>query len=128
MDKTKSESAPDKKETGSKKKPKVKNDAQLLIRINGVERDEFLALCDDLDTSAAREIRRFIRSFIREHQETDDQWGRKPNIKEKKGITMSNKVSKQVVSIKKEIKARKAKISKQEGKLKSLKKKLKKVA
>ncbi|AHK15230.1 MULTISPECIES: hypothetical protein [Thalassolituus] len=74
MDKTKSESAPDKKETGSKKKSKVaKNDAQLLIRINGVERDEFLALCDDLDTSAAREIRRFIRSFIREHQETDDQ-------------------------------------------------------
>ncbi|WP_255493835.1 hypothetical protein [Pseudomaricurvus sp. HS19] len=38
------------------------------------------------------------------------------------------KESKKVVSLKKAIKARKAKIAKQEGKLKTLKKKLKKAA
>ncbi|MAD44808.1 MAG: hypothetical protein CMI02_12575 [Oceanospirillaceae bacterium] len=61
--------AADSKKNG--KKQAKKNDAQLLIRINGEERDEFLSLCDELDTSAAREVRRFIRSFIRKHQETD---------------------------------------------------------
>ena len=45
-----------------------KKDAQLLIRINSAERDEFVSLCEELDTSAAREVRRFIRHFIREHQ------------------------------------------------------------
>jgi hypothetical protein len=45
-----------------------KKDSQLLIRINGEDRDEFIALCEALDTSAAREIRRFIRSFIQENQ------------------------------------------------------------
>ena len=39
---------------------------------------------------------------------------------------MAKKTTKKVTSLKKEIKARKAKIAKQEGKLKSLKKKLKK--
>ena len=38
------------------KKDKVgKKDGQLLIRINSNERNEFIQLCDDLDTSAARE-------------------------------------------------------------------------
>jgi hypothetical protein len=45
------------------KKKKHKN-SQLVIRINKNERDDFVSLCDDLDTSAAREIRRFIRKFI----------------------------------------------------------------
>ncbi len=40
----------------------------------------------------------------------------------------SSKTNKKVVSIKKAIKARKAKISKQENKLKALKKKLKKAS
>jgi hypothetical protein len=56
----------------SKKAKAVKNDAQLLIRINGEEREQFLALCEELDTSAAREVRRFIRSFIRKNQQIDD--------------------------------------------------------
>ena len=43
-------------------------DSQLVIRINKKERDEFVALCDELDTSAAREIRRFIRAFISENK------------------------------------------------------------
>jgi len=59
--------------TGRSKKAKaVKNDAQLLIRINGEEREQFLALCEELDTSAAREIRRFIRGFIRKNQQTEE--------------------------------------------------------
>jgi len=49
-----------------KKKSKPKN-SQLVIRINNEERDQFVALCDELDTSAAREIRRFIRGFLAEH-------------------------------------------------------------
>ena len=51
------------------KKPKKKTskDSQLVIRINQSERDRFVALCDELDTSAAREIRRFIRGFLEEH-------------------------------------------------------------
>lgn len=49
-----------------KKSNKPKN-SQLVIRINNEERDQFVQLCDELDTSAAREIRRFIRSFVAEH-------------------------------------------------------------
>ncbi len=45
------------------KKKKHKN-SQLVIRINQNERDEFVSLCDEMDTSAAREIRRFIRKFV----------------------------------------------------------------
>ena len=48
-------------------KKKVKKNSQLVIRINDEERDQFVSLCDELDTSAAREIRQFIRRFIKEH-------------------------------------------------------------
>lgn len=41
-----------------------KKDSQLVIRINGEERDLFVSLCEELDTSAAREIRRFIKGFV----------------------------------------------------------------
>ncbi len=50
-----------------KSKGKTKKDSQLIIRINGEDRDQFVSLCDELDTSAAREIRRFIRDFVREN-------------------------------------------------------------
>ena len=36
-------------------------DSQLLIRINSAERDEFISLCEELDTSAAREVRKFTQ-------------------------------------------------------------------
>ena len=49
------------------KKKKTKHDSQLVIRIKKSERDRFVSLCDDLDTSAAREIRRFIRGFLEAH-------------------------------------------------------------
>jgi hypothetical protein len=45
-----------------------KKDSQLLIRISSAERDQFIQLCDELDTSAAREIRRFIRLFIQQNK------------------------------------------------------------
>lgn len=49
------------------KKKKAKKNSQLVIRINDQERDNFVSLCEELDTSAAREIRRFIRAFVAEH-------------------------------------------------------------
>lgn len=44
-----------------------KKDSQLVIRINSLERDNFVSLCDELDTSAAREIRKFIRQYLHDH-------------------------------------------------------------
>ncbi len=54
-----------------KKTKKSKKDSQLVIRISSVERDQFVELCDELDTSAAREIRGFIRDFLKKNQTTD---------------------------------------------------------
>ncbi|MEP2716270.1 hypothetical protein [Pseudophaeobacter sp.] len=51
----------------AEKTKKGRKDAQLIIRISKDERDAFVDLCDALDTSAAREIRRFIRGFQKEH-------------------------------------------------------------
>lgn len=51
------------------KKVKKKKDSQLLIRVNGKDRDKFLEVCESLDTSAAREIRRFMRDFIAENED-----------------------------------------------------------
>ncbi len=48
-----------------------KKDSQLVIRINSTERDQFVSLCEELDTSAAREIRRFIRNFLAQHTSRD---------------------------------------------------------
>ncbi|MEL6101756.1 MAG: hypothetical protein AAFV87_04870 [Pseudomonadota bacterium] len=53
--------------TERNKKKKASKDSQLVIRIKKSERDRFVSLCDELDTSAAREIRRFIRGFLDEH-------------------------------------------------------------
>lgn len=48
-----------------KNKPGKKN-SQLIVRINDEERLRFIALCEEMDTSAAREVRRFIRDFIKQ--------------------------------------------------------------
>ncbi len=58
--------------SGKKAAKAGKKDSQLIIRINGEERDAFVSLCEELDTSAAREIRRFIRRFVAEHAEADE--------------------------------------------------------
>lgn len=61
------------KETKEKSKKgdkgKQKKNAQLIIRLNKDEKKDFLDICDEIDTSAAREVRRFIRDFIAENQE-----------------------------------------------------------
>jgi hypothetical protein len=52
------------KQDGKKKK---KKSSQLVIRIEASERDAFVKLCDQMDTTAAREIRRFMRGWVAEH-------------------------------------------------------------
>lgn len=49
---------------------KAKKNSQLVVRINDAQRDRFVSLCEELDTSAAREVRRFIRLFLAEHENT----------------------------------------------------------
>ncbi len=48
-----------------------KKDSQLLIRISTGEREQFVQLCEQLDTTAAREIRQFIRKFIKKHEPSE---------------------------------------------------------
>ncbi|KXJ54176.1 hypothetical protein WNY58_13410 [Neptuniibacter pectenicola] len=57
--------------TEKKKTKAKKKNSQLVIRINDEQRDEFVSLCEELDTSAAREIRRFIRGFLEEHEQSE---------------------------------------------------------
>ncbi len=57
--------------SNKKTKKKNKKDSQLVIRINGDERDRFVSLCEDIDSSAAREIRKFIRSFLKDHEQDE---------------------------------------------------------
>jgi hypothetical protein len=47
---------------------KAKKNSQLVVRINDEQRNRFVSLCEELDTSAAREVRRFIRQFLAEHE------------------------------------------------------------
>lgn len=59
-----------------KKKPKTKTkkEAQLVIRLDKELRDTFVAACQDIDTSASREMRRFIKRFLARYErgELDD--------------------------------------------------------
>jgi len=50
--------------TDKDKKKHKKKDSQLVLRLDKDERDAFIDKCKELDTSAAREIRRFIREFM----------------------------------------------------------------
>lgn len=43
-----------------------KND-QLLVKINKEDKKEFIKICKGLDTSASREVRHFIKKFIKEN-------------------------------------------------------------
>jgi hypothetical protein len=51
----------------NKRKKANKKDCQLVIRINRKNRDAFIELCEEMDSSAAREIRGFIQGFIKQH-------------------------------------------------------------
>ena len=55
-----------------RKKKSKKKDSQLVVRINRDERDAFIDICDEMDTSAAREVRGFIRDFLKKHPEDED--------------------------------------------------------
>jgi hypothetical protein len=48
----------------SDSKKKKKKSSQLVIRIEASERDAFVKRCNQLDTTAAREIRRFMREWV----------------------------------------------------------------
>ena len=56
------------------RKNKTKKDAQLVLRLNKDLRDRFVDACQDLDTSAAREVRRYIKRFLKRYDrgELDD--------------------------------------------------------
>jgi len=49
-----------------------RKDSQLVLRLPREERDAFVSLCDEMDTSAAREVRRFIRDFLKENRKHDE--------------------------------------------------------
>ncbi len=68
--KDQAESAPTSSEKSGKAKAKSKSkkDSQLILRLDKEERDAFVELCKDLDTSAAREIRGFIRKFLKKNR------------------------------------------------------------
>ena len=53
---------------GDGKKKKGKKEAQLVLRIERKLRDEFIAICQETDTSAAREVRKFIKRFIKRYE------------------------------------------------------------
>lgn len=55
----------------TQKKKKAKKDAQLVLRLNKDLRDRFVDACQDLDTTAAREVRRFIKRFLRRYDRGD---------------------------------------------------------
>ncbi len=55
---------------GKKKKTaKSKKEAQFVLRLDRDMRDEFVAACQSLDTSAAREVRRFIKRFVKRYHD-----------------------------------------------------------
>ena len=58
----------------SRKSSKPKKDSQLVLRLNKDLRDRFVDACQDLDTSAAREVRRYIKRFLKRYErgELDD--------------------------------------------------------
>lgn len=57
-----------KRKSNNKEKKKA---SQFVIRVDKAERDAFVKLCDKLDTSAAKEIRRFMRQMVAEKSVKD---------------------------------------------------------
>ena len=48
---------------------KIKND-QLLVKINKDVKKKFIEVCEIEDTSASREVRKFIEKFIEENNKS----------------------------------------------------------
>jgi len=55
----------------TKKKKSNKKDAQLILRLEKNLRDQFVDACQELDTTAAREVRKFIKQFMRKYENGD---------------------------------------------------------
>ena len=55
-------------ESGQKKEKDKGKDAQLVLRLDRKDRDAFVNICKEMDTSASREVRRFIRAFLKENK------------------------------------------------------------
>lgn len=55
----------------AKNKDKKKKNAQLVLRLQKETRDRFIDACQDLDTTAAREVRRFIKGFLKKYDRGD---------------------------------------------------------
>ncbi len=55
----------------AKNKDKKKKNAQLVLRLQKETRDRFIEACQDLDTTAAREVRRFIKGFLKKYDRGD---------------------------------------------------------
>lgn len=49
----------------------MKKDDTILVKCNKEMKKEFISLCKEVDTSASREIRRFMQQFIKENSKTD---------------------------------------------------------
>ncbi|KAB2931221.1 MAG: hypothetical protein F9K25_08260 [Candidatus Contendobacter sp.] len=58
---------------GKDKKQKSNKDEEvkLVVRIEAKLRDAFIEACQDTDTTASREVRRFIRDFLARSSKTD---------------------------------------------------------
>lgn len=56
-----------------KQKSDKDEDVKLVVRIEATLRDAFIEACQEMDTTASREVRRFIREFLaRSDKETRD--------------------------------------------------------
>ena len=57
---------------GKKKKKSDKDeDVKLVVRIEAGLRDAFIEACQEMDTTASREVRQFIRNFLARLGKTD---------------------------------------------------------
>lgn len=54
-----------------KSKDKKKKDVQLVLRLERQLRDDFVKACNEVDTTAAREIRRYIKRFLKRYEKGD---------------------------------------------------------
>lgn len=64
----KPQSEPEDNKSSVTSKKKKKKEAQLVIRLEKDLRDQFIAACQDIDTSAARELRGFMKKFLKRYE------------------------------------------------------------
>ena len=72
--KQQTEAKAEREKKATKSRKKNKKEAQIVIRLERDIRDRFVAACQELDTSASREVRRFMKQFLRRYDngELDD--------------------------------------------------------